>query len=158
MAGKKGTVPKNKKIMDDQRAEICRLFYDEGWKQKDLSAKFGVSQGTISDIVNHPDCLVKMLKRTTAEKVRAQIKINHHLLEAADTQIELMRGTYEDQYKYLKQNAARDILDRGGVRAEKEENNEMQINVSIGGGAMVLGTPDHSRDNDEDAGEEADAE
>lgn len=149
MAGKKGTVPKNKKIMDDQRAEICRLFYDEGWKQKDLSARFGVSQGTISDIVNHPDCLVKMLKRTTAEKVRAQIKINHHLLEAVDKQIELMRGEYDPQYRYLNQNAARDILDRGGVRAEKEENNELQVNVNIGGG-MKLGVPDHSQDNSQD--------
>ena len=162
MAKKAKRIPHNKKITDEQAEEICRLFYDEEMRQVDIAERMGVSQTTVSETVNHPDRLAKMLKRTTAERVRAQIKINHHLLEAADTQIELMRGTYEDQYKYLKQNAARDILDRGGVRAEKDEGNEMQINVSIGG-AMVLGTPDHSRDNDEDAlsrdnEEEADAE
>lgn len=155
MAKKNSREPHNKKLTDEQREEVCRLFYDEGWIQKNLAEEFGVSQSTISDIVNHPDNLTKMLKRTTAEKVRAQIKINHHLLEAADTQIALMRGNYEDQYKYLKQNAARDILDRGGVRADKEESNELNVNVSIGGGAMTLGVPDHSRDND---GKEAEAE
>ena len=146
------------RITPEQKDEIVRLFYDEGWKQKHIAEKYGIQQSKVSDIVNTPECLMRMLKRTTAEKVRAQMKINHHLLEAADTQIELMRGTYEDQYKYLKQNAARDILDRGGVRAEKDEGSEMQINVNIGGGGLVLGTPDHSRDNDEDVGEEADAE
>ena len=138
----------NRKITDEQREEVCRLFYDEGWKQKDIQAHMGIGQSTISEIVNHPDNLTKMLKRTTADKVRAQIKINHHLLEAADTQIELMRGDYEDQYKYLKQNAARDILDRGGVRAEKEEKPDVRITMDFGdSGSFDLGVPDHSMDN-----------
>lgn len=156
MAKKDSKEPYNKKIPDEQREEICRLFYDEDWKQKDLAKEFGVSQSTISDIVNHPDNLTKMLKRTTAEKVRAQIKINHHLLEAANTQIELMRGNYEDQYKYLKQNAARDILDRGGVRAEKEEKPEVRITMDFGdSGSFDLGVPDHSGDNADSGTDEA---
>lgn len=148
MAKKNSREPHNKRLTNEQREEVCRLFYDEGWIQKRLAEEFGVSQSTISDIVNHPDNLTKMLKRTTAEKVRAQIKINHHLLEAADTQIELMRGNYEDQYKYLKQNAARDILDRGGVRADKDEKPEVRITMDFGdAGSFDLGVPDHSEDN-----------
>ena len=142
-----------KKITDEQKEEICRLFYEEGMYQKDISAKMGVTQSRVSDIVNHPDNLARMLKRTTAEKVRTQIRINKHLLEAADTQIELMRGNYDDQYKYLKQNAARDILDRGGVRAEKEDAQEVRITMDFGSaGSIDLGVPDHSADNEEDMG------
>ena len=77
------------------------------------------------------------------------MKINAHLLEAADTQIELMHGDYEDQYKYLKQNAARDLLDRGGVRVEKEEKPDVNITLDFGeGGSFDLGVPDHSMDNE----------
>lgn len=150
MAKKKGNEPVNKKVTNEQQEEICKLFFEEGWKQKDLSAKFGVTQSRISDIVNHPDNLTRMLKRTTADKVRAQIKINNHLLEAVDKQIELMRGEYDVQYKYLNQNAARDILDRGGVRVEKDEKPDVRIALDFGdAGAFELGVPDHSGDNDE---------
>ena len=155
MAKKDYKPPHNRKLTDEQREEVCRLFFEEGVYQKDIAKQFGVTQSTISDTVNHPDNLTRMLKRTTAEKVRTQIRINNHLMEAADVQIELMRGQYEDQYKYLKQNAARDILDRGGVRAEKEDNAELQVNVSIGG--MKLGVPNHSQDNGEDSETEAEA-
>ena len=90
----------------------------------------------------------QMLSRTLSSRVRAQMRINKHLEEAVDTQIDLMRGDYEDQYKYIKQNAARDILDRGGVRMDKEENHETRVVIDFGStGGLTLGVPDHSMDN-----------
>ena len=139
-----------KKLTDEIKKEIVRLYFEENWKQVDLAKKFGVVQGRISDTVNDPKVLSKMLSRTTANRVRAQMRINRHLEEAVDTQIELMQADYEDQYKYLKQNAARDILDRGGVRVEKEEKPDTQVVLNFGdSGGFSLGVPDHSQDENE---------
>lgn len=151
-------MPNKRKLTDEQIDEIVRRFYDEGAKQADLAKEFGVAQCTISVYVNTPEKMERFIKHSTAHKVRAQLMINRSLEEAVETQLGLMRGAYEDQYKYLSQNAARDILDRGGVRAEKEEKPEIKITMDFGeSGGFNLGVPDHSRDNDavpEDAGEE----
>lgn len=139
-----------KKLTDEIKDEIVHLYFEENWKQVDLAKKFGVAQGRISDTVNDPKVLSKMLSRTTANRVRAQMRINRHLEEAVDTQIGLMQADYEDQYKYLKQNAARDILDRGGVRVEKEEKPDTQVVLNFGdSGGFSLGVPDHSQDENE---------
>ena len=136
------------KITEQQREEIIEKFYSGQMKQKDIAKEYGLTQSGVSRIVNDVDAMTKMLRATTAERVRAQIRINNHLTEAVNTQIDLMRGQYEDQYKYLKQNAARDILDRGGVRAEKEESAETRVIVDFGSaGGLTLGVPDHSMDN-----------
>ena len=136
------------KITEQQREEIIEKFYSGQMKQKDIAKEYGLTQSGVSRIVNDVDAMTKMLRATTAERVRAQIRINNHLMEAVNTQIDLMRGQYEDHHKYLKQNAARDILDRGGVRAEKDEKPEVRITMDFGeSGGFTLGVPDHSMDN-----------
>jgi DNA-binding transcriptional regulator LsrR (DeoR family) len=136
------------KLTPEMKDEICRLYYEEDWRQVDLAEKFGVYQGVISKVVNEPKVMSQMLSRTLSSRVRAQMRINKHLEEAVDKQIELMRGEFDPQYKYLNQNAARDILDRGGVRMEKEENNETRVVIDFGStGGLALGVPDHSMDN-----------
>jgi hypothetical protein len=137
----------HKKLTDEMKDEIIHLYFEEDWKQVDLAKKFKVAQGIISGVVNDPKVLSKLLARTSASRVRAQMRINRHLGEAVDTQIRLMQGEYEDQYKYLAQNAARDILDRGGVRMEKEEKPDTQVVLNFGeSGGFNLGVPDHSKD------------
>lgn len=139
-----------KKLTDEMKDEIVHLYFEEDARQVDLAKKYNVTQGVISGVVNDPKVLSKMLSRTTANRVRAQMRINRHLEEAVDTQIELMQADYEDQYKYLKQNAARDILDRGGVRVEKEEKPDTQVVLNFGdSGGFSLGVPDHSQDENE---------
>lgn len=134
------------------RAEIADAYYLENKKQSDIAKEYGVNQSTISRIINDVEVMQSVLKATTASKIRALVRVHQHLDEAVDTQIELMRGQYEDQYKYLKQNAARDLLDRGGVRTEKEEHAETRVVVDFGGASsLTLGVPDHSKDNEEDA-------
>ncbi|MBQ8619729.1 MAG: hypothetical protein IJ418_19780 [Clostridia bacterium] len=135
-------------LTKEQELEVCELYYEQEMMQIDIAKKYGVSSSTICRIVNRIEYMTEFLKKTTASKVRAQCRINRALDEAVDTQLGLMRGKYEDQYKYLSQNAARDILDRGGVRAEKEDKAEVRITMDFGEkGSFDLGVPDHSMDN-----------
>lgn len=139
-----------KLLPPDIRAEIADAYYLENKTQKEIAKQYHVNQSTISRIINDVEVMQSVLKATTASKIRALVRVHQHLDEAVDTQIELMRGQYEDQYKYLKQNAARDILDRGGVRAEKEESAETRVIVDFGStGGLTLGVPDHTKDNEE---------
>lgn len=136
------------KLSPEEKDELCRLYYEEDWRQVDLAKKFNITQGIVSKIVNEPKIMSQMLSRTLSSRVRAQMRINKHLEEAVDKQIELMRGEYDPQYKYLNQNAARDILDRGGVRMDKDEKPEVRITMDFGeAGSINLGVPDHSGDN-----------
>ena len=94
-----------KLIPPEIREEIADMYYMENKQQKEIEERFGLNQSTVSRIVNEPDIMQHVLKAMTTQKIRALVRVNQHLGEAVDTQIELMRGEYEDQYKYLKQNA-----------------------------------------------------
>lgn len=47
---KKGYRPH--KLNKEQEVEIRRLYFEEHWLQKDIAAKFGVSQSMVARIVN----------------------------------------------------------------------------------------------------------
>ncbi len=70
------------KITEQQREEIIEKFYSGQMKQKDIAKEYGLTQSGVSRIVNDVDAMTKMLRATTAERVRAQIRINNHLTEA----------------------------------------------------------------------------
>ena len=63
---------------------------------------------------------------------RTQTFLNMQTMMAAKKQLELMNKELPDNLLYLQQNAARDILDRAGVRAKDESKQEVKITFEDG--------------------------
>lgn len=70
---------------------------------------------------------------------RTQTFLNMQTMMAAKKQLELMNKELPDNLLYLQQNAARDILDRAGVRAKDESKQE--VNITFAGGMPEIGMP-----------------
>ena len=69
-------------------------------------------------------------RRSEAAKLRAQICVNESAEEAARKQAELMRAG--EASESVTQRAAKDILDRAGVRVAKEDSREIRITFTHG--------------------------
>lgn len=136
-----------KKLTEEQEQEMMVLYYDEGVKQVEIAKIYGVSQTVVSRTLNKPEALAWMLKQTSSKRLRAQILINNQLEAAVGKQVELMNKELPEGLLYLQQNAARDLLDRGGVRVKDEEKQEITVNFA-GSQGFDVGMPDHSGDDD----------
>ena len=136
-----------KKLTEEQEQEMMVLYYDEGVKQVEIAKMYGVSQTVVSRTLNKPEALAWMLKQTSSKRLRAQILINTQLEAAVGKQVELMNRELPEGLLYLQQNAARDLLDRGGVRVKDEEKQEITVNFA-GSPGFDVGMPDHSGDDD----------
>lgn len=150
MAGNNG-----KKLSDEERREIVYKRLVELESTKDLAEEYGVSQRTIQAIMNDIPTLEAVSARVRAARLRAIIKAESASEEAVDTQIDLMRKDYErESNMFLKQNAARDLMDRANIRSDKgAENNS--INIVFASGSMPeVNMPDASTGNQEAAGTE----
>lgn len=71
------------RLSQEERAEIFRLYREEHMTQRDLAARFGVSHGTIGNIINSfgSDTLA------AADKPQKKTQINDDFEQAVDTMI-----------------------------------------------------------------------
>lgn len=71
------------RLSQEERAEIFRLYREEHMTQRDLAARFGVSHGTIGNIINSfgSDTLA------AADKPQKKTQINEDFEQAVDTMI-----------------------------------------------------------------------
>lgn len=140
-------------VTDEEKEMIIDLYFDKGMTQPAIAQKIGRSQSTVNTILNNPELLERKLHRLRAYRLRAQIKVDMNQEKAVDKQVELMQRDFDEAYMYLSQNAARDILDRGGTRAQKDGANEINITFGAGPG-FAVGMPDHSEDDARDSAED----
>ena len=127
------------KLTDEQREQIVLDYLGEGTPtMRELAAKYGVSQQTISATISNSKTLKRLEDRARANVTRALIRAQLNADEIMRMTIEDAKKTRADKYGHLHQNARREVLDRAGVRVVKEEDNAININF-VGGGGFELG-------------------
>ena len=90
------------------------------------------------NVLSDRELLEPYRRRSEAAKLRAQICVNESAEEAARRQAQMLR----DEETRVRQQAAKDILDRAGVRVPKEEKKDIQITFTAG--MPKLGMPGKS--------------
>ena len=123
------------RLSERKREEALRLYFDEGMEEEEIAKRLDVTQKAIGRALCDPKGLAPYQKRSEAAKLRAQICVNESAEEAARRQAALLGVETEA----IRQRAAKDILDRAGVRMQKEEKGEIVIRFS--GGEPRLGMP-----------------
>ena len=105
-----------------------------------IASRLGVSVRSVSAVLRDPAALAPYRARSEAAKLRAQICVNESAEEAAKKQAALLMVETES----VRQRAAKDILDRAGVRMAKEDRGD--VTIRFAGGAPVLGMPKREGD------------
>jgi len=101
--------------------------------QKEVAAMFGRSQEWLSKTLLNAGVIEKIERRTRSNVVLARAMANKAAPEMMRRTIESARKHRGDKFEYINQQDRRDILDRAGVRAEKQE--AMDVNITFADGA-----------------------
>ena len=112
-------------------------YFEEGLEAEEIAQRLQVKESTVNAVLRDKKLLEPYRQRSEAAKLRAQICVNESAEEAAKKQATLLRR--EDVSETVTQRAAKDILDRAGIRVAKEDRKE--ITVTFVHGAPRLGMP-----------------
>jgi len=126
--------------MRDHHREMARLLL-AGWRPGEIAKHFGMTNATISIIINSP-CFREHVDRMQAEAdgnaVQTRVALNDEVARLSQKAIDVMKSFLEDEHGNTKQAispdmmklqvvVAKDMLDRAGFKAAnvlKIENNE----------------------------------
>lgn len=133
------------KLSESKREEILRAYFEDGLEETEIAGRLGVSLRSVSSVLRDQQLLEPYIRRSEAAKLRAQICVNENAEEAARRQAALLHAQTTDT---ISQRAAKDILDRAGVRVAKEEKSEVRI--TFVNGAPKLGMPRRGEESDGD--------
>lgn len=137
-------------MMDDKTRQMAEMYFEQNMSQAQIGAHFGITPQNVSKRLNKREVLDEYDERRSAHALRAKIKIALAVEQAVDVQRAYLDMELPINLEYLRQNAARDILDRAGVREKEAQDNEIRITwVNPEGGiqpGIPIGIPDHDND------------
>ena len=120
------------RMTDGQKEAALGAYFEDGLEVEEIAEKMGLTAAQVTRVLGDHELLEPYRRRSEAAKLRAQIRVNESAEEAVMRQAELMKK--EQASESVSQRAAKDILDRAGVRVAKEDKGEIVIR-------FISGTP-----------------
>lgn len=142
--GKARTPPPNRKLTDEQRREVVRRYVEEYETVSELAREYGVDRATIYRVLGAEEHAGRIKALSDARLAQAKIRILEQVPAALDRNEEILNTNYDPAFQYLWQNAIRDTLDRAGIKAAKEE--KQDISISFVSDGFELGMPESGSD------------
>ena len=130
---------KGEKMDQKERSRALKMYFEEGKEIEEIAQALGRVAEEIEDALGDPEALEHYRKKSEMAKLRAQIRMNESAERAARRQAELLDDQENGGTPTVRQRAAKDILDRAGVRLAREEKGE--ITVRFVSGVPELGMP-----------------
>lgn len=138
------TPPPNRKLTDEQRREVVRRYVEEYETVSELAREYGVDRATIYRVLGAEEHAGRIKALSDARLAQAKIRILEQVPAALDRNEEILNTNYDPAFQYLWQNAIRDTLDRAGVKATKDE--KQDISISFAGGGFDVNMPEGGAD------------
>ena len=127
------------KMSDKKIEETLQAYFEEGLEAEAIAKRLKVTVRSVERVLGDKRLLKPYQERSEAAKLRAQIYVNESAEEAARRQAELLRADEDEKARRLSQQAAKDILDRAGIRVPKGEKRD--ITIRFAGGMPEIGMP-----------------
>ena len=122
---------------EEKMDSALHAYFEEGLEPEEIAQRLGLNYAEMAALLGDKERLEPYRKRSEAAKLRAQICVNESAEAAARQQARLLRQSGVSET--VTQRAAKDILDRAGVRMPKEEKRD--VTVTFIHGAPALGMP-----------------
>ena len=140
---------KKEKKGTSKAEKMAELYFEKGMTQAEIARQFNVTPQSVSKAINKPEILEEYDNRRTAHALRSKIRLTAATEKAVEVQIGYLSMELPVNLEYLRQNAARDILDRSGLRVEPtDDKNEIKISFEA---PFELGMPTSCEGQDEEA-------
>jgi len=118
------------RMTEEQKQEALSAYFEDGLEVEEIAQKIGATAAQVTRVLGDSKLLEPYRRRSEAAKLRAQIRVNESAEEAVLRQAELMKQNAASES--VSQRAAKDILDRAGVRVAKEDKGEIVIRFVSG--------------------------
>ena len=128
------------RMSEKKTEEALKAYFEEGLEPEEIAKRLRVTLRSVNAALSDKRLLKPYHERSEAAKLRAQICVNESAEEAARKQAALLMVETES----VSQRAAKDILDRAGVRVQREDKKE--ITITFASGMPLLGMPGRRRD------------
>lgn len=131
----------NGKLTQQEKEEILLTYiesrfdaekYKKPVTQQELARQYGVDQSTISRVISSSDEIEALNRRMRVDTLLSQAMAQRAAPKVMAEMIKDALKPRKDKLRYLNQNAARDVLDRAGVRAVKEDRQELVLSFASG--------------------------
>ena len=126
------------RMTESLKSEAVRLYFEENREESEIAEALNISMRQVKTVLGDLARLETYKKRSEAAKLRAQICVNESAEEAARRQAALLLDGEVNET--ISQRAAKDILDRAGVRVPKESKSD--VGIRFASGAPPLGMPE----------------
>lgn len=120
------------------------MYMTNEYTMADLAEHFGCSKRTIWKAIRNSDNFEVAEHNATIRTRIAQTKLKNASADAVEKLLKLLEKDRDKDHEYVDIQLIQQVLDRAGVRAAKEE--KQDINIKFNTGGIVLGVPDHSKD------------
>lgn len=128
--------------------KMAEMYFDQGMTQAEIAKMFKITPQSVSKQINKKEILDEYDERRKAHALRAKIRLAAATEKAVEVQMGYLTMELPVNLEYLRQNAARDILDRAGIKTEAvSEDNEIKITFAT---PFELGMPNMAEDVSED--------
>ena len=128
----------------EEKHRVLEMYFSRRMEMEEIAGALDVPLAEVTAALNDPQLLRPYVECAQAAKLRAQICVNQQAEEAARKQAELIALGEGAKEHAVSQRAAKDILDRAGVRMAKEDRGD--VTIRFAGGAPVLGMPRREED------------
>ena len=118
------------RMTESLKSEAVRLYFEENREESEIAEALNISMRQVKTVLGDLARLETYKKRSEAAKLRAQICVNKSAEEAARRQAALLLDGEVNET--ISQRAAKDILDRAGVRVPKESKSDVVIRFASG--------------------------
>ena len=131
----------NGKLTQQEKEEILLTYiesrfdaekYKKPVTQQELARQYGVDRSTISRVISSSDEIEALNRRMRVDTLLSQAMAQRAAPKVMAEMIKDALKPRKDKLRYLNQNAARDVLDRAGVRAVKEDRQELVLSFASG--------------------------
>ena len=133
MQKRKQSRPGAKVLTDEERVAIVEEYLDEMPPYVALGEKYGVSASTICRVIADSGVLDEAERKASSRAKMATIRLKNASAEAAEKLVKLLNKERSEKQVYADIQIIQQVLDRAGVRAEKEEKQEIAISFTGNG-------------------------
>ena len=131
-----------KGLTQEEKDAVLGAYFEEGMEIEEIAQRMELTGAQVTRVLGDEKLLEPYRRRSEAAKLRAQIRVNESAEEAVIRQAELLRK--QETSESVSQRAAKDILDRAGVRVMKEDRGEITIRFIHG--EPEIGMPERQED------------
>lgn len=136
-----------RRFSPEVEAEICDKYLTNDYTMQALAEEYECSKSTIWRIVRSSDNIEAAEHNASLRARLSLLKLKNASADAAEKLVMLMKKQRSDKQVYADIQIIQQVLDRAGVREQKEEKQDISVTFNTGG--IKLGVPDHSNDKKE---------